>query len=139
MRLSIFISLKSCLNIFSSSHIESLTFVFSLSFSLADRLKGGRRPSFGLQIWPYVGQSATPKTNKGTEEFGVADEFPDGKALGYPCIPNVTMATPATALECRGERPWSGPSVLLTKKGAYGRMQCLTELVPIPECGVKTA
>ena len=40
----------------------------------------------------------------------------------------------------RGERPLARPSgAACAKKGASGRMQRPTELVPIPECGVKAS
>ena len=50
----------------------------------------------------------------------------------FPETPKKSSGKP----RIRGERP-AGRAQLLAKKGASGRMQRLTELVPIPECGVK--
>ena len=45
---------------------------------------------------------------------------------------------PSFTFAFHGERP-AGRAELLAKKGASGRMQRLTELVPIPWCGVKAS
>ena len=85
----------------------------------------GQRPGFHLPLQPDDGlphrrglpAGAPAGPAHGADEEGLPDRIEGG----------------------RGEREKAGRAQMLAKKGASGRMQRLTELVPIPECGVKAS